>query len=146
MPRFEKGNTFSTGRQKGARNLATRLLNELASEGIEDLLRVVKESAAKGDMRAASIVFARAWPSRRGNPIEIDLPAVDSAAGLVQAQATLVAAVAAGEVTTEEAASLSTLLENQRRAIETHDFARRLEALERGRGTDLLPSPEELNR
>jgi thioredoxin-like negative regulator of GroEL len=146
MARFETGNTLGTGRPKGARNVATRLLNELASEGIEDLLRVVKESAAKGDMRAASIVFARAWPSRRGNPIEIDLPAVDSAAGLVKAQAALVAAVAAGEVTTEEASSLSTLLENQRRAIETHDFARRLEALERGRSTNPTLSPGDLYR
>lgn len=144
MPPFEKGNTFSTGRQKGARNISTRLLNDLASDGIDDLLRIVKESAGKGDMRAAALLFARAWPARRGQPIEIDLPQVDSAAGVMQAQAALVAAASSGEISVEEAAAFSTLLENQRRAIDTHDFGRRLEALERKGGQQSL-SPAELS-
>ncbi len=141
MARFEKGNVLGTGRPKGSLNKSTRALNEMASEGIEDLLRVVKESAADGDMRAASIVLARAWPVRRGSPVEIDLPPIDTAGGVVQAQAALIAAVAQGELTAEEAASLSALLENQRRAIDTHDLERRLEALE-SKSSSASPSPD----
>lgn len=145
MGRFEKGNVLGNGRPKGSLNKATRALNEMASEGIEDLLRVVKKNAADGDMRAASIVLARAWPARRGSPVEIDLPPIDTAGGVVQAQAVVIAAVAQGELTAEEAASLSSLLENQRRAIETHDLERRLTALE-SKSSSASPSPAELWR
>jgi hypothetical protein len=52
------------------------------------------------------------------------------AGGLVQAQAAVIAAVARGELTPDEGAALGSLLENQRRAVETHDHERRLQALE----------------
>jgi hypothetical protein len=146
MTRFDDGCPPGPGRPPGCRNKSTVWLESLGREETEGLVRNVAERASAGDMRAASIVLARTWPRRRGSPVRLDLPPVGDAAGLIAAQTALLAAVAAGEVTPEEAQSISALLENQRRAIETHDFARRLEALERGRSTDLLPSPEELNR
>lgn len=133
MARFEKGNQFGTGRRLGSRNRATAELDEVATHGIEKLIGVLRQLAVDGDMRAASILLARTWPRRRGRPVTLDLPAVETSAGLVQAQATLVAAMSRGEVTPDEAAAVGKVLETQRRAIETHDHERRIRDLEKAR-------------
>lgn len=138
MPRFEKGNPPGPGRPPGCRNKATVWLDELAREDTEQLVRNVTEQANAGNMRAAGIVLARTWPRRRGARIKVELPAADSAGGVVQAQAALIAAVAEGQLSAEEAISISTLLENQRRAIETHDLEARIAAFEKGEGAESL--------
>ena len=130
MPRFPKGNPPGPGRPPGCLNKSTLWFDELAGEVTEEVIRAVNEKAGKGDMRAASIVLARTWPHRRGRPVTLDLPAVDTAAGLVQAQAAVIAAMARGELTPDEAAAVASVLETQRRALETDDHERRLAALE----------------
>jgi hypothetical protein len=130
MPRFTKGAKPGPGRPAGCRNKLTELVEELAGEGTVKLLNVVRDRAEKGDMRAASIVLSRTWPHLRGHAVQLDLPPVETSAGLIQAQAALVAAMARGEVTPAEAASIAGVLETQRRAIETHDHERRLRELE----------------
>jgi hypothetical protein len=128
MPRFEKGNTAGTGRPKGSRNKSTQILDEIGRAGIEDVIRMVKSMAdEKKNLRAAEILLKRAWPSSRGRLLTLDLPLVETAAGLVHAHAALIATVAAGEISTAEAGELSSLLENQRRALETCDLAKQIE-------------------
>jgi hypothetical protein len=131
MPRFEKGAAPGPGRPRGLRNKTTVWLDQLAAEGTEEIIKVVRAEAQKGDMRAAWLMLSRTWPHRRGRPVEIDLPPVETSAGLVQAQAALVAALSKGEITPDEAASIASVLETQRRAIETHDHARRIRELEK---------------
>lgn len=130
MPRFKKGQQPGPGRPRGSRNKSTVWLDELAAEGTEKLIRVVSRHAAKGDMRAASIVLSRTWPHRRGRAVILDLPDTSTPAGLVQAQAAVIAAMARGEITPDEAASIASVLESQRRAFETHDHELRLRGLE----------------
>ncbi|MFI4999048.1 MAG: hypothetical protein ACHQK9_04135 [Reyranellales bacterium] len=130
MPRFQKGKPPGPGRPCGRRNESALLFDELGSEGTEKLIRVVRECAEQGNMRAASIVLARTWPHRRGRPVALDLPDVATAAGLVQAQAKVIADMANSKITPDEAASVASVLEAQRRAIETHDHERRIKALE----------------
>ena len=48
----------------------------------------------------------------------------------MQAQAAVVAAMAASEITPDEAAAVASMLETQRRAIETHDHEQRIRDLE----------------
>ncbi len=131
MQRFEKGNKFGKGRIPGSRNQTTLWLDMLGHKTIENVIRKVGDKAENGDMRAASLVLERAWPRRRGHPVEIDLPPVDTAAGVAEAQAVLVACLARGEVTPEEAAAISGLLENRRRAIESEELERRIGQLEK---------------
>jgi hypothetical protein len=131
MPRFEKGAAPGPGRPRGLRNKTTVWLDQLAAEGTEEIIKVVRAEAQKGDMRAAWLMLPRTWPHRRGRPVEIDLPPVETSAGLVQAQTALVAALSKGEITPDEAASIASVLETQRRAIETHDHARRIRELEK---------------
>jgi hypothetical protein len=131
MPRFEKGKEPGPGRPRGSRNKTTVWLDELGAEDTEEIIKVVKTEARKGDMRAAWLVLSRTWPHRRGRPVEIDLPPVETSAGLIRAQAALIAALAKGEITPDEAASIAGVLETQRRAIETHDHTRRIRELEK---------------
>jgi len=131
MPRYQKGHDKpGPGRPRGSRNRSTLLFDALGREDAEQLIRVVKDRAGQGDMRAASIVLARIWPHHRGQPVQLDLPTVETAADIVRAQAAVIAAMAQGEITPDEAAAVAGVLDAQRRAIETHDHERRLLALE----------------
>lgn len=139
MPRFQKDNKFGTGRPPGARNQTTLWLEQLGHERVGKVVNTVGDKAEKGDMRACSLILARVWPCRRGSLMEIDLPPVNSVDGIIQAQSELVACLSRGEITAEEASSVSTLLENQRRAIETGDLAKRIEELERRKKKERKP-------
>lgn len=116
---FLPGNCRGRGRPAGSRNRATLALDEIAATEAEGVLRQVLQQALNGDLRAAEIILARIWPPRRGRPVRLSLPAVDTAAGVDAALATVIGAVAAGEVTPEEAGAIAALLETKRRALET---------------------------
>ena len=84
------------------------------------------------------------WQLANSKVVRLDLPDVSTASGLVTAQAVVIAAMANEQITPEEAASIASVLEAQRRAIETHDHERRIEALKEGtppasHGVDGLP-------
>ena len=129
MPRFQKGQAPGPGRPPGSLNKSTLLLDQLASEATEAIVRAVQERAAKGDMYAAAILLARTWPRRHGRPVHLDLPSVADTGGLVAAQAVMIDAMAKGEISPEEAASVASVLETQRRAIETNEHTRQIEEL-----------------
>jgi len=71
-------------------------------------------------------------PARKDTPVTISLPSIDSATGLVDAGKAILAAVATGEITPNEAEALMSLIERQRRIVETADLEVRLAALEGG--------------
>jgi hypothetical protein len=146
MPRFKKGNTPGPGRPRGSRNKATILLEQLAADGTEQVVRAVMQGVKDRNMRAVAIAAARLWPRPRGRVVAIDLPAVETAAGVVQAQAAVVAAMAAGELSPEEAAEIVTVLDAQCRAIQAHVNEQRIDALEQERRREQeqkrKPAPE----
>ena len=129
MPPFEKDNQFSTGRPRGARNKGSLWLEAVGGEGTEKVIRRVQKEAERGNMYAAALVLARTWPRRRGRPVTLDLPSVTDTGGLVAAQAAVIAAMAKGEISPDEAESVASVLETQRRAIETNDHGRQIEEL-----------------
>ena len=129
MPPFEKNNQFSTGRPRGARNKGSFWLEAVGGEGTEKVIRTVQKEAERGNMYAAALVLARTWPRRKGRPVELALPPVTDPGGLIGAQAAVIAAMARGEISPDEAASIAGVLETQRRAIETNDHARQIEEL-----------------
>ena len=137
MGRWEKGKAPGPGRPPGSRNKTTVWLDELASQGMERLIAVLREAAENGDMRAMALLLARTWPAPvcRGRPVALELPAIERPADLIKAQAALMEGMARGEMTPEEAAAVATVLENQRRAIETNDHEHRLKTLEADRAS-----------
>jgi hypothetical protein len=94
------------------------------------VVRAVLAAARDGDMTAARIILDRVAPVRRGSPVAVSLPAVNTAADLVAALGSISAAVAAGELTPDEGQSVAAILEGQRRAIETTELEARIAALE----------------
>jgi thioredoxin-like negative regulator of GroEL len=131
--RFEKGQSGNpSGRPAGSRNKATILLDRLAEDEAEAIQRQVIEAAKEGDLKAAELILARIWPPRRGRPVRLELPPVRTAAEVSDGMAAVVDALAEGEVTPDEAATISAVLEARRRALETEDLAERIERLEQG--------------
>jgi ubiquinone biosynthesis protein UbiJ len=130
--RFQPGNP---GRPKGTRHAALVTLDAIGIEGAEKVMRKVQEMAEAGDMRAAELLLRRLWPERKGRPVEMELPALKTAADLPKALAVVAAEMAAGNLSPEEAGAVVAVVEAQRRALETEDLAARIAALEaRGNG------------
>lgn len=63
-------------------------------------------------------------------PMRFALPRIESAEDCTKAQAAVLTAVAAGQLMLTEAKVMSDLIDGQRRAYETHELAKRLEAIE----------------
>jgi hypothetical protein len=130
MP-FQKGECGNpAGRPRGSRNRATLLMEGLLADDAEAIGRKAIEMAKQGDMAAIRLCMDRLAPPRKGEPVAIDLPPLDKPADSVAAAATIVAAVAAGEVTPSEAAELAKVIDVYVRAIATKAFDERLTKLE----------------
>lgn len=125
--RFVAGNP---GRPKGARHAALLALDAIGEQSAASVLQKVAAMALEGDMRAADLLLRRLWPERKGRPVALALPALDTAADLPRALGAIADAVADGLLTPDEAQSVAAVLETQRRAIETAELAARIEALE----------------
>jgi hypothetical protein len=89
--------------------------------------------AKKGDIRAIEIVATRIWPARKSRQVQFKLPAIENVSDILSAHTAVISAVADGELTPDEGAILSTLLNNKRETITAVDFEQRLAALEAGR-------------
>jgi hypothetical protein len=118
------------GKPKGTRHHATRLAEALIDGSGELLVKKCVEMALGGDAAAMRLAMERLCPPRRERPVNIAMPKISVAADLIAAAAALTDAVAEGEVTPGEAASLSMLVGNTAKAIETFELAERLAKLE----------------
>jgi hypothetical protein len=104
MP-FEKGESGNpVGRPRGARNRATLLVQNLLAEEAEAIGRKAVEMAKGGDLAAIRLCMARLAPARKDEPVAFELPPIEKAADGVAAAASIVAAVAGGELTPSQAA------------------------------------------
>jgi hypothetical protein len=129
---FQKGQSGNpAGKPKGVRNRATLMAEKLMQDDAEQVVRAVVEKAKQGDMTAARLIIERIAPVRKGRPITLDLPEAKTSADLAGAMASLVRAMATGEVTPDEAATIAGVFEIRRKTIESVDFEERLAALER---------------
>lgn len=133
---FQPGQSGNpNGPQSGRRHPAFAALDLIGQEGAEAVLRAVVAQATDGDMRAAEILLKRCWPERKGKPVRIDLPPMNTAADLVPAMAKVTTAVADGELSPDEGQAVAAMLDVQRRVIETRDLEARLRRIEEQEGT-----------
>lgn len=130
--RFKSGNSGGPGRPAGSRNKATLLLDKMANDDAKAILEKQLELAKAGDQRATELVFSRVWPIRKGRPVSLDIPPIETAADIVSALGAVTTAMAAGDITPDEGASVASVLEIKRRTIETADLTARIEAIEKG--------------
>jgi hypothetical protein len=121
---WQKGQSGNpAGRPRGSRNKTTVLMQNLLEDEAEAIARKAIEMAKGGDMAAIRVCMERLAPARRGAAISCELPPVETSGGAVAAMAAIIAAVAVGDVTPAEAASLA-------RVIDRYMFARSLAEFE----------------
>jgi hypothetical protein len=107
------------------------LAEKLMQDDAKDIVKVVLEAAKGGDMTAARLILERISPVRKGRPVYLDLPPVHTAADIAVAMAALTIAMASGEMTPDEAATVASVLEMRRKTLEAGEFELRLQALEK---------------
>lgn len=115
----EHRSTPPKGRPKGSRNLRHYYLEKLAKDNAISLVRSVIAAANGGDMVAAKIILDRIWPRPRTAPIAVELPAVDSPAGIRDAMASALEQVFAGHISTDDGQALMSMLKAK---LEAHSI------------------------
>jgi hypothetical protein len=134
MPPYEKGHPGGPGRPRGSRNKGHAEIDAIAHQSLEQAVKEIGRRAADGETDAARLLFARVWPRAEGRTIGIDLPPLEKPADLVTAYSALLAAIAAGEISPEQALRLGKVMEGQRLALESTTLESRLTALEERTG------------
>ncbi|MBM0169667.1 hypothetical protein JNO53_06190 [Altererythrobacter sp. C41] len=96
----------------------------------EALTRAAIGKALEGDTTALRLCLDRLAPPRKDSPVSFDLPPIKTAEDAVTASSAVLAAVAAGEVTPDEAGRVMSLLTAHKALVETCDLEARITALE----------------
>jgi hypothetical protein len=125
--KFAEGNR---GKPKGARHKATLAVESLLDGSTEVLTQKAVDMALEGDTTALRLCLERICPARKDTPIQFELPSMVCAADAHTAAASVVGAVASGDLTPMEGASVMGLIDSYRRTLEASDFEKRIEALE----------------
>lgn len=126
---FAPGNKLG-GSKKGSRHKTTIAIEALLEGEHEALTRAAIEKALEGDTTAIRLCLDRLAPPRKDVPVSFELPPIKSAEDAVIASSALLAAVASGEVTPDEAGRVMALLTSHKNLVETGDLESRIAALE----------------
>ena len=128
---FERGKSGNPhGKAKGTRARATILGEKILLDDADAIVRAVVDAAKGGDMQAARLCVERLIPVRRSRPVIFPLPALETADDVGKAFSAIVAAMARGELTPDEAGAVAAVVELRRKAIETSELEKRIAALE----------------
>lgn len=137
MPRnnagITRGRPFAPGnpgRPRGSRHHVTRAVELLMEGEHEQLTRIAIDKALGGDTAALRLCLDRIAPPRRDVPVSIALPPVRSAEEAAEASSSVLASVAKGEVTPDEAGRVMALLAAHKSIVAAGDLERRIAALE----------------
>ena len=128
---FQKGKSGNpNGRPQGSRNKATILAQNLLDGEAEVLTRKAIELAKEGDITALRLCLERLVPTRKDNPINFNLPEINSPSDLSKVTATVAKAVAESILTPTEGELVSKILERHVKALELTDIENRVRILE----------------
>ncbi|MGV8952827.1 MAG: hypothetical protein ACOH2M_17135 [Cypionkella sp.] len=126
--RFTAGNP---GRPRGARHKTTVAIEKLLDADARAITKKAIDLAKGGDTTALRLCLERIAPPRRGRPVlVVDMPKVTTASDVPAAISFIIAAVAAGDLTTDEAADVTSILDRFVKAIEITDLEQRLKDIE----------------
>ena len=129
---FEKGLSGNpNGRPKGSRNATTLALEALLDGQANALTQKAIDLALGGDMAALRLCVDRILPPRKDRPVSFTLPTINSAQDAAAIVSSVLAAVAAGEITPTDAAEVGKLIDSYVKAYEIAELAERLERLQK---------------
>jgi hypothetical protein len=130
--RWKKGQSGNpSGRPAGARHKATLAAEALLDGEAETLTRKVIEKAKDGDSVALRLCLERILPARKDRSVSIELPKIATAGDGLKAIATVIDAVARGDLTPGEASDVVRVVEAFTRSSETIALEARIAALEK---------------
>jgi hypothetical protein len=124
---FEKGNA---GRPRGAKNHSTRLLQALVDGAAEDVVSEVVSMARGRDPACMKMVMDRCLPVRKGQPIQLDLPQIKTVEDVINAMISVWNALGEGQLTPDEVAVITLIMDRSIKIIELLDITNRISALE----------------
>jgi len=124
---FEPGNP---GRPPGSKNKITQMVEQLAGGQAEQLVQKVLDLAQAGDVTCLRMMLDRLWPVRKGQPVNVVMPPINTSQDVFPAIASIWTAIREGRLTPDEASALSIVIDRSIQAIELHDIAKRIAALE----------------
>jgi hypothetical protein len=123
---FQKGNG---GRRPGSRNITTVVAQALLKGEEDELVRKGLELAKAGDTQMLKFFLERILPKERS--VHVELPELDRSSDAVDSLARVIDAVAAGQISPSEAATLSNVLATYARTINIAESEERLTAIEK---------------
>jgi hypothetical protein len=116
---FEKGRSGNpAGRRPGSRNKATLAAAALLAGESEALTRKAVELALAGDPMAMRLCIERLLPPCRERIVKFILPPIESVSDISAAMRAVTSALAKGDITPGEAATIAGVVETFARAIE----------------------------
>ena len=129
--RFRKGQSGNpAGKAAGTRHRVTIMAEQLMRDDEQGVVEAVLTAAKAGDMTAARLVLERIAPVRKGRPLVLSIPKTDCANDVAKAVSAVIDQMARGDVTPDEAATVVSVIEAKRKAIETDELDRRLREVE----------------
>ncbi|WP_175783100.1 DUF5681 domain-containing protein [Burkholderia anthina] len=128
MTQFRKGQSGNpAGKPKGTRDKRTAL-RELLQPHAADLVKKAVELALAGDTTALRICIDRCIPAIKTKDQPISLKSLSGSPA--QMGEAVLRAMAAGEITPDEAAAVMQVVTAQMRIVEVDDLVKRIEVLE----------------
>jgi len=129
---FQKGKSGNPGGRPLVCGEVRELAQSKAPRAFKRLVELMESKDQRVAMAASNAVLDRAYgkPSREERTASFAMRHVTSAADVVEAISDLLKATANGEVSIPEAKELISIVEAQRKAIETTDLETRLKELE----------------
>ena len=118
------------GKPRGARHTVTRAVEEMLEGQAETITQKAIDRALEGDATALRLCIERIAPARKDAPVSFELPSMQSAKEAAKAAEAVLSAVAGGDITPLEGASIMGLVESYRKTLETTELVQRIEALE----------------
>jgi hypothetical protein len=109
------------------------MVEQLAQGEAERLVQKTVELAHAGDVSCLRMLLDRFWPARKGQPVNVVMPPINSSQDLFPAIASIWTAIREGRLTPDEASALSIVIDRSVQAIELHDVIKRIAALEEAR-------------
>ena len=115
---------------RGSRNATTLALETLLDGQAAALTQKAIDLALSGDLAALRLCLDWILPPRKDRPVSFTLPPINSVQDAAAIVSSVLAAVAAGEITPTDAAEVGKLIDSYVKAYETAELAERLERLE----------------
>ncbi len=131
---FKPGNKHGKGRPSGSRNKATLALEALIDGEGEAIVQNILDEAKNGNTVYGKALLDRLVPPRKSIPTPIDIPQVNTTDDLEIALIQVINDMAKGEITPEEAQTITGVIANHIKLHETLKIEDRLKLVEQAVG------------